>query len=171
MSQRTGTAIAAIAHLFRCTEAVVKALDWRLWPALGAIHFLRQGQLARVPINAQLHLIDGRRGPPATPWPASRRWPRSFTGTLPPQARACLQGAEISPTLTASPNAVRAAHQWQADLGGNRFQAQILGRGGLHVPAGCAGSARPARDAAVGQCKLCVASSGLPTQQSTVKGR
>ena len=49
---------------FCCTEAVVKALDWRLWPALGAIHFLRQGQLARVPIKrAQLHLIDGRRGP------------------------------------------------------------------------------------------------------------
>lgn len=49
---------------FCCTEAVVKALDWRLWPALGAIHFLRQGQLARVPIKrAQLHLLDGRRGP------------------------------------------------------------------------------------------------------------
>lgn len=48
---------------FCCTEAVVKALDWRLWPALGAIHFVRQGRIARVPLKrAQLHLLDGRRG-------------------------------------------------------------------------------------------------------------
>jgi phosphopantetheinyl transferase len=47
---------------FCCTEAVVKALDWRLWPALGSIHFVRQGRLARVPLKrAQLHLLDGRR--------------------------------------------------------------------------------------------------------------
>lgn len=48
---------------FCATEAVVKALDWRLWPALGGIHFVRQGRVARVPIKrAQLHLADGRRG-------------------------------------------------------------------------------------------------------------
>jgi len=48
---------------FCATEAVVKALDWRLWPALGGIHFVRQGRIARVPIKrAQLHLADGRRG-------------------------------------------------------------------------------------------------------------
>lgn len=47
---------------FCATEAVVKALDWRLWPALGGIHFVRQGRVARVPIKrAQLHLVDGRR--------------------------------------------------------------------------------------------------------------
>ena len=48
---------------FCATEAVVKALDWRLWPALGGIHFVRQGRVARVPLKrAQLHLADGRRG-------------------------------------------------------------------------------------------------------------
>jgi phosphopantetheinyl transferase (holo-ACP synthase) len=48
---------------FCATEAVVKALDWRLWPALGGIHFVRQGRIARVPLKrAQLHLADGRRG-------------------------------------------------------------------------------------------------------------
>ena len=48
---------------FCATEAVVKALDWRLWPALGGIHFVRQGRVARVPLKrAQLHLVDGRRG-------------------------------------------------------------------------------------------------------------
>ncbi|MBL8243931.1 MAG: 4'-phosphopantetheinyl transferase superfamily protein, partial [Rhodanobacteraceae bacterium] len=51
-----------------CTiEAVVKALDWRLWSALGNIHFLRQGRIARVPLKrAQLHLAGGRRG--ASTW-------------------------------------------------------------------------------------------------------
>ncbi len=48
---------------FCATEAVVKALDWRLWPALGGIHFVRQGRVARVPLKrAQLYLADGRRG-------------------------------------------------------------------------------------------------------------
>jgi 4'-phosphopantetheinyl transferase EntD len=48
---------------FCATEAVVKALDWRLWPALGGIHFVRQGCVARVPLKrAQLYLADGRRG-------------------------------------------------------------------------------------------------------------
>jgi 4'-phosphopantetheinyl transferase EntD len=48
---------------FCATEAVVKALDWRLWPALGGIHFVRQGCVARVPLKrAQLQLVDGRRG-------------------------------------------------------------------------------------------------------------
>lgn len=48
---------------FCATEAVVKALDWRLWPALGGIHFVRQGRVARVPLKrAQLHLAAGRRG-------------------------------------------------------------------------------------------------------------
>lgn len=48
---------------FCATEAVVKALDWRLWPALGGIHFVRQGRVARVPLKrAQLHLAGGRRG-------------------------------------------------------------------------------------------------------------
>lgn len=48
---------------FCATEAVVKALDWRLWPALGGIHFVRQGRVARVPLKrAQLHLASGRRG-------------------------------------------------------------------------------------------------------------
>ena len=47
---------------FCATEAVVKALDWRLWPALGGIHFVRQGRVARVPLKrAQLHLAGGRR--------------------------------------------------------------------------------------------------------------
>lgn len=46
---------------FCATEAVVKALDWRLWPALGGIHFVRQGRVARVPLKrAQLHLAGGR---------------------------------------------------------------------------------------------------------------
>lgn len=48
---------------FCATEAVVKALDWRLWPALGGIHVLRQGRIARVPLKrAQLHLHGDRRG-------------------------------------------------------------------------------------------------------------
>jgi phosphopantetheinyl transferase (holo-ACP synthase) len=48
---------------FCTTEAVVKALDWRLWPALGGIHVVRQGRIARVPLKrAQLHLASGRRG-------------------------------------------------------------------------------------------------------------
>ncbi len=48
---------------FCAIEAVVKALDWRLWSGLGNIHFLRQGRVARVPLKrAQLHLAGGRRG-------------------------------------------------------------------------------------------------------------
>jgi 4'-phosphopantetheinyl transferase EntD len=48
---------------FCATEAVVKALDWRLWPALGGIHFVRQGRVARIPLKrAQLYLHDGHRG-------------------------------------------------------------------------------------------------------------
>lgn len=47
---------------FCAIEAVVKALDWRLWSGLGNIHFLRQGRIARVPLRrAQLHLAGGRR--------------------------------------------------------------------------------------------------------------
>lgn len=47
---------------FCAIEAVVKALDWRLWSGLGNIHFLRQGKVARVPLKrAQLHLVDGER--------------------------------------------------------------------------------------------------------------
>lgn len=48
---------------FCAIEAVVKALDWRLWEGLGNIRFLRQGRVARVPLKrAQLHLADGERG-------------------------------------------------------------------------------------------------------------
>ncbi|MBV6413927.1 MAG: 4'-phosphopantetheinyl transferase superfamily protein [Xanthomonadales bacterium] len=47
---------------FCVIEAVVKALDWRLWSGLGNIHFLRQGRIARVPVKrAQLHLASGER--------------------------------------------------------------------------------------------------------------
>jgi 4'-phosphopantetheinyl transferase EntD len=47
---------------FCVTEAVVKALDWRLWPALGGIHVVREGRIARVPLKrAQLHLASGQR--------------------------------------------------------------------------------------------------------------
>lgn len=49
-----------LATRFCAIEAVVKALDWRLWSALGAIHFLRGGSIARVPLRrAQLHLHGG----------------------------------------------------------------------------------------------------------------
>lgn len=48
---------------FCVTEAVVKALDWRLWPALGSLHIVREGRVARVPLKrAQLHLQHGCRG-------------------------------------------------------------------------------------------------------------
>lgn len=48
---------------FCVIESVVKALDWRLWPALGSIHIVRQGCVARVPLKrAQLHLSHGHRG-------------------------------------------------------------------------------------------------------------
>lgn len=47
---------------FCAIEAVVKALDWRLWSGLGNVHFLRQGRIARVPLKrAQLQLADGER--------------------------------------------------------------------------------------------------------------
>ena len=47
---------------FCVTEAVVKALDWRLWPALGSLHIVREGRIARVPLKrAQLHLLHGSR--------------------------------------------------------------------------------------------------------------
>lgn len=52
----------ALRERFCAIEAVVKALDWRLWSGLGNIHFLRQGRIARVPLRrAQLHLAGGRR--------------------------------------------------------------------------------------------------------------
>lgn len=34
---------------FCVIEAVVKALDWRLWPALGGVHVMANGATARVP--------------------------------------------------------------------------------------------------------------------------
>ena len=49
-----------LAARFATIEAVVKALDWRLWEALGGVHVLRQGRLARIPtVRAQLHLASG----------------------------------------------------------------------------------------------------------------
>jgi phosphopantetheinyl transferase (holo-ACP synthase) len=49
-----------LAVRFATIEAVVKALDWRLWEALGGMHVLRQGRLARIPtLRAQLHLAGG----------------------------------------------------------------------------------------------------------------
>lgn len=47
---------------FCVIEAVVKALDWRLWPALGSLHIVREGRIARIPLKrAQLHLASGCR--------------------------------------------------------------------------------------------------------------
>ncbi len=52
-----------LAARFATIEAVVKALDWRLWEALGGLHVLRQGRLARIPtLRAQLHLAGGEVG-------------------------------------------------------------------------------------------------------------
>lgn len=49
-----------LAARFATIEAVVKALDWRLWEALGGLHVLRHGRLARIPTQrAQLHLANG----------------------------------------------------------------------------------------------------------------
>ncbi len=48
---------------FCVVEAVVKTLDWRLWPALGSLHIVREGRIARIPLKrAQLHLHHGCRG-------------------------------------------------------------------------------------------------------------
>lgn len=63
-----------LATRFATIEAVVKALDWRLWEALGGLHVLRQGRLARIPTQrAQLHLasgsVDGHVYALAADWP------------------------------------------------------------------------------------------------------
>lgn len=45
---------------FCAIEAVVKALDWRLWSALGTLHFVKSGREVRVPMRrARLHLHSG----------------------------------------------------------------------------------------------------------------
>lgn len=53
----------ALRQRFCVIEAVVKALDWRLWPALGGIEVLGAGTVARIPDRrARLHLAGGSLG-------------------------------------------------------------------------------------------------------------
>ncbi len=53
----------ALRERFCVIEAVVKALDWRLWPALGGVHLIDGGAIARVPLRrATLRVHTGEIG-------------------------------------------------------------------------------------------------------------